>query len=88
MNDTLPPNYPKGSLPSDPRVVELLIGQAYINGHSINEMLAQLKITLGFFNQWRNGVRKPTEMSQELAEAVATYLELPVEVVFAAAKPR
>jgi hypothetical protein len=86
MSDILPPNYPDKALTSDPRLVQLLLAKAFINGHSVPQLCDHLKVTLGLFNQLRNGTRKPEDISEELAGAAASYLEVPFGVVVAAVK--
>ena len=86
MNATPQANHPDKALTSDPRLVHLLLAKAFINGHSVHEMCDHLKVTFGFFNQLRNGIRKTEDISDEFAEAVAGYLGVPFGVVVAAVK--
>ncbi len=86
MNETLPPNYPDKALSTDPRLVQLLLARAFINGHSVQEMCDHLRVTFGFFNQLRNGIRKTEDISDQFAEAVAGYLGVTFSVVAAAVK--
>ena len=86
MNATPSANHPDKALTSDPRLIQLLIGKAFINGHSIQQLCDHLKVTVGFFNQLRNGIRRTEDISEELAEASAAYLDVPLGVVVAAIK--
>lgn len=86
MSDILPSNYPDKALTSDPRLVQLLLAKAFINGHSVPQLCDHLKVTMGLFNQLRNGIRKTEDISEELAGAAAAYLEAPFAVVVAAVK--
>lgn len=86
MSDTLLPNYPDKALTSDPRLVQLLLAKAFINGHSVQELCDRLSVTLGLFNQLRKGIRKTEDIGEELAGAAAAYLEVPFGVVVAAVK--
>lgn len=73
---------------TDPRLVELLLGQAAINGQTVSEMCDQLCITLGFFEQLRAGIRRTEDISPDLAQAAADYMNLPVGLVIAAGRWR
>lgn len=86
MTDILPPNYPDKALTSDPRLVQLLLSKAFISGHSVQELCDHLGVTLGFFNQLRNGIRKTEDISEEFAKAAAGYLGVTFGVVVAAVK--
>ena len=86
MNETLPPYYPDKALSTDPRLVQLLLAKAFINGHSVQEMCGHLRVTFGFFNQLRNGTRKPEDISDQFAEAVAGYLGVTFSIVVSAVK--
>jgi hypothetical protein len=85
-NDTAPANFPDKALTSDPRLVQLLLAKAFINGHSVPQLCDHLKVTLGFFIQLRNGIRKTEDIGEALAKAAAAYLEVPFGVVVAAVK--
>ena len=86
MSDILPPNSPDKALTSDPRLVQLLLAKAFINGHTVQELCDHLRVTLGFFNQLRTGIRKTEDISEDFAEAAAGYLGVNFGVVVAAVK--
>lgn len=77
-------NYPDKALSSDPRLVQLLIAKAFVNGHDIHVMCNHLRITTGFFDQLRNNIRSTKDISEELIAEIVDYLGVPVDVVRAA----
>ncbi|QDZ26585.1 helix-turn-helix transcriptional regulator [Noviherbaspirillum sp. UKPF54] len=54
-----------------------LFDEARKRGHDFKDMAAELGVTYGYINQLRTGVRSPSHISQEMAEATAKYLGCP-----------
>ena len=58
-----------------------LIDEAQLRGQLLTEMAAALGVTYGYINQLRNGIRKVSQISNEVARSCANYLGVPTVVV-------
>lgn len=58
-----------------------LIDEAQLRGQLLSEMATDLRVTYGYINQLRNGIRKVSNISNEFARSCAHYLGVPTVVV-------
>lgn len=58
-----------------------LFDEARRREHDFKTMSRELGVTYGYINQLRTGIRKPAQISQNMAEACGKYLGVPTIVV-------